>query len=79
MPLWNFKHIINIRIIRVVKLEGYKNIQVIFIGGKFMTATIDWTIIFQWVNLFLVLLIAAIPVLIVVLLVLKIRNELRKK
>ncbi len=44
-----------------------------------MTATIDWTIIFQWVNLFLVLLIAAIPVLIVVLLVLKIRNELRKK
>ena len=33
---------------------------------------------FQWINIFLLLFLLAIPVLIVVLLILKIRNELRK-
>ena len=44
-----------------------------------MIQTMDWTIIFQWLNILLLPVAIAAPVLTVVLLVLKIRMELRKK
>lgn len=44
-----------------------------------MAATIDWTIIFQWLNISLFLLMIAVPILAVILLILKICKELRKK
>ena len=44
-----------------------------------MIQTMDWTIIFQWLNILLLPVVIAAPILTVVLLVLKIRRELRKK
>lgn len=44
-----------------------------------MIQTMDWTIIFQWFNILLLPVVIAAPILTVVLLVLKIRRELRKK